>query len=105
MWCAYKKFCRIKIQNVYVQNNHESKKAKGINKNVVDDALKNEEYKNVLFYRSYMKVEMNRIQSKDHNMRWHRIHKIALFSYNDKKYILKGGYGSLSHFINQLVII
>ena len=52
-----------------------------------------------------MKVEMNRIQSKDHNMRWHRIHKIALFSYNDKKYILKGGYGSLSHFINQLVII
>ena len=37
------------------------KKQKKINKNVVDDELKYEDYKNVLFNRSYMRHEMNRI--------------------------------------------
>ena len=36
-----------------------------------------------------MKVEMNKIQSKDHNMGWHRIHKIALFFTMVKSTFLK----------------
>ena len=35
--------------------NHESKKAKGINKNIVDDELKYEDYKNVLPNRSHIR--------------------------------------------------
>ena len=41
---------------------------------------------------------MNRTQSKNHNIRSYRIFKISLSSYDDKKYILKDGYGRFSHF-------
>ena len=36
------------------EDNHKSKKAKGIDRNVVDDELKYENHKNVLFNRSYV---------------------------------------------------
>ena len=42
MWRAYKRF---------------SKKTKGINKNIVDDKLKNEDYKIFLFDRSCMSMK------------------------------------------------
>ena len=38
-----------KMYTFITENNHESKKARGINKNDVDDELKYEDYKNVLF--------------------------------------------------------
>ena len=41
---------------------NESKKAKGINKNLVDDEQKNKTYQNVLFNRSYIRHEMNRFE-------------------------------------------
>ena len=41
---------------------------------------------------------MNRIQSKYHNMGSYRINAVSLFSYDDRKYILKDGYSRLSHF-------
>ena len=43
------------------EDSHESKKAKVINENVVDDELKYEVCENVLFNRSYMRHGMNRI--------------------------------------------
>ena len=49
------------------EDNYESKKSKGIIKNVVNDELKYEDYNNVLFNRSYTRHEINRIQSKDHD--------------------------------------
>ena len=55
--------------------------------------------KNILFNKSYIRHEMNRIQSKDDNIGSYRINKISLPSYNDKKYILKNGYSRLSHFV------
>ena len=75
------------------------KKAKGININLVDDEMKYKDYKNVLFNRSFMRYEMNRIQSKDHNIGTYRINKISLPCYSDKKHILKDGYSRLSHFL------
>ena len=73
------------------EDNHDSKKAKGINKNIVDDELNYEDYKNVLLIRSYMKHEMKRIQSKNDNIDSYRVNKMSLPSYDDKNYILKGG--------------
>ena len=64
------------------EDNHESKKAKGIYKNVVDNELKHEDYKMVLFNKSDMRNEMNKIQSKNHNIRSCRINKISLSSYD-----------------------
>ena len=40
-----------KIYDFITEDNHESKKAKGINKIVVDDELNDEDYKNILFNR------------------------------------------------------
>ena len=74
-----------------------------INKNFVDDALKYEGYENILFNRSYMRHEINRIQSETHNRESYRINNISLSFYNGKKYILKHGCSSLSHFQNLLV--
>ena len=73
---------------ITTEDNHESKKAKGIHKNV-DNQLKYEDHNNVLFNRSLVRHEMNRIQSKNHNIRSHRINKISLSSYDEKKYTLK----------------
>ena len=55
------------------EHNHQSKRAKDINKNVVADELKYEDYKIVLLDRSYTRHEMNRILSKDHNIASYRI--------------------------------
>ena len=79
-------------------HNHHSKKAKGINKRIVDDELNYEDYKNVLLIRSCMTYEMSRIQSKNDNIDLHRINKISLPSHDDKKCILKDGCSKLSHF-------
>ena len=73
------------------------KKSKGINKNVVDDGQEYEDYKDVLLHSSYMRHELNRIQSKAHNIGLYQINNF-LSSYNDKKYILKDGYSRLSNF-------
>ena len=65
------------------EDSHESKKARYINKKVVDDEQKYGKYKNVLFNLSYMGYKMNRIQSKDHNIGSNKINKFALSSYDD----------------------
>lgn len=41
---------------------------------------------------------MNKIQSKDDNKGLHRINKLCLFSYDNKKNILENEYSRLSHF-------
>ena len=65
---AIKGFLRLKSKCIFTtEDNYESKKSKGIIKNVVNDELKYEDYKNVLFNRSYTRHEINRIQSKDHD--------------------------------------
>ena len=42
--------------------------------------------------------EINRIQSKIHNVGLYRNNKINMSPYNDKKFILKAGYSRLLHF-------
>ena len=39
------------------KDNHESKTLKDISANIVNDELKNENYKNVLLNRSYMRMK------------------------------------------------
>ena len=58
----------------------------GIIKNVVDDEIECEDAKFFLFNRTYMRHEINRIQSKGDNIWSHRINKVSLPSHNNKKY-------------------
>ena len=60
-----------------------------VNKNVVDDELKHKDNKHFLSNGSYMKPEMNRIQSKDHNVKTYKINKVSLSCFNDKNKYLK----------------
>ena len=48
-----------KMYTFITEVSHESKEAKGINKNVVDGKLKYEDYKNALISKSYMRHERN----------------------------------------------
>ena len=57
-----------KVHTFIRKDNHKSKKAKDINRNVIDNELKYGNYNNVLFNSSSMGYELNRIQSKDHNI-------------------------------------
>ena len=61
------------------ESNNESKEAKDINKNVIQDELEYKDHKVGLLNRSYMRHEMNRIQSKYHNVGSYRINKIFVF--------------------------
>ena len=45
-----------------------------------------------------MRYEMNKIQSKDHDIATYRISKIYLPCCDNKKHILEDGYSRLSHF-------
>ena len=57
-----------KMYTSITKDNQESTKIKSVNKNVVDNELKYEDCKNVLFNWLYMRYEINRIQSKNHNL-------------------------------------
>ena len=69
-----------------VDDNSEHKKAKGVNKNVVA-TISNNEYKDILLNKKYLRHSMNRIQSKDHKIGTYEINKISLSCFNDKIYI------------------
>ena len=61
--CSYKSFVGFKAKiNTYIAKGiHEYKITKSINKSVLDDELKHEDYINFLFNRSYIRYEINRI--------------------------------------------
>ena len=69
---------KAKIYTYITDTNHECKKLKGIDKNVVDDEPNHEYYKNVLFNGTYMRHEINRIQIKDRNIGTCRINNVYL---------------------------
>ena len=79
-------------------DNYELKKRKGIKKNITDDDLKFEDFTNAFLNGSSMIHEINRMQSAGLIIGTYRINKTSISCCNDKKYILKDGYGSLSYF-------
>ena len=78
-----KGFVRLKSKTYtfITEDNHKTKKAKCINKNVINDELKYEDYKNAFFNRSFMRHKMNRIQSENHNIGLHTINENFLSLY------------------------
>ena len=77
--------------HLYTEDNQESKEADSINNYVVDAELKDEDYKNVLFKRSFTRHVINRILSKDNNIGSYRMIEISLSFYDDQIYIFKYG--------------
>ena len=68
--------------------NHELKKAKGVNKNVVA-TISHNEYKEVLWNKKYLRHSM--IQSKDYRIGTYEINKISLSCFDHKICIQNNG--------------
>ena len=75
-----------KMYSYLVDDNSEHKKAKCINKSIVQ-TISPTEYKDVLMNRKYLRYSLNRIQSKDHRIGTYEINKISVSCFDDKIYI------------------
>ena len=84
-----------KIHSYFVDDNNEHKKAKGINKNIVVTINQNE-YKDVLLNKKYLRHSINGIQSKGHRIGAYEINSISLSCFDDKTYIQKNGCDGLA---------
>ena len=75
----------------------EPKTAKGIKKNVIENDLKFNNYKETLFNNNQMHHKMKTIRSQNHQIKSYEINKVSLSSYDDKRYILDDGIHSYAY--------
>ena len=76
---------------LFLVDNNEREKAKGLNKNV-GATISNNEYKDEMLNKKSIRHSMNRIQSKDHGIRTYEINKISLSCFDDKICVQNNGY-------------
>ena len=74
----------------------EIKKAKEVNKNVVND-IRQKEYNNVSLNKKLISHKIKEIQSKLHRLGTYDVCKISLSCFDNKRYILNG-INSLAYF-------
>ena len=70
----------------FLVDNNEHKKVEDVNKNVVA-TIGHNKYRNALLKNKCLRHSMNRIQSKDHRIKFYEINKIALPCFDDKIHI------------------
>ena len=75
----------------------DTKRAKGIKKNVVKQNLTHESYKDVLLNSKREHIFMKTIRSQNHEITSCFQNKIGLSCYDDKRYILSGGCNTLAY--------
>lgn len=74
----------------------EHKRAKGIQKAVVKNDLKHEQYVNCVLEGKTVMCNMNLIRSKKHNLQIINVNKLGLSGFDDKRYILNSGIDTLA---------
>lgn len=80
-----------------LSNSIEKKTAKGISKTFIRKKIKHHHYRACLFNSEPTRELQSRIQSFNHKMYAMKINKIALSSFDDKRYILEDGVHSLAY--------
>ena len=78
-----------------VDNHSEHKKAKDVNKNVVE-IITHSESKDFLLNKNFLRHSLIWIQSKDHKIATYEISKILLSWFDDNIYTLNNGYDGLA---------
>ena len=78
-----------KLYSFKVEDNSETRKAKGVKKNVIKNALSFEDYKKCLFSEDEVMKDMNIIRSKNHEIYSMTVNKLALSANDDKRLICK----------------
>ena len=93
---AFEEFVRLKpkMYLVFVADNSEYKKAKGVNRNVA--ATSHNEYQDVLLNNKCLRHSVDRIQSKGHKIGTYEMNKILLSCFYDKIHLQNNEYHELA---------
>ena len=88
---------RSKMYSSIKDNQTGGKTAKGIKKNVINNDIKHENYKQTLLENKQMHHKMKTIRSKNHQLGSYEINKVSLSCFDDKRYILDNGHESYAY--------
>ena len=86
-----------KMYCLILDNEKDSKKAKGVKKNVIKKGISPGDYYDVLHQSKVMHHRMNTIRSDCHQISSYEINKISLSPFDDKRYILSDGISSYAY--------
>ena len=87
---------RAKLYSYIMDNGDESKKCKGIKKQVVTTSIKHEDYKTCLTTGKEQLRKQNILRSYEHEVYTEEVNKVALSALDDKRYILGDGIHTLA---------
>ena len=87
---------RAKLYSFITEEGGESKKCKGIKKQVVESSISHEDYKTCLTTGKEQLRKQNILRSYDHEVYTEEVNKVALSALNDKRYILNDGMHTLA---------
>ena len=82
---------RAKLYSFKMSEGEESKRCKGIKKQVVEKSITHEDYKTCLFTGKEQLRKMNIIRSYEHEVYTEEVNKVALSAGDDKRYIMSDG--------------
>ena len=86
-----------KMYSISLDNEKNSKKAKGVKKNVIRKGISHQDYLDVLHQSKVMHHRMKTIRSDSHQISSYEINKISLSPFDDKRYILSDGISSYAY--------
>ena len=86
-----------KMYSISLDNEKNSKKAKGVKKNVIRKGISHGDYLDVLHQSKVMHHKMKTIRSDCHHVSSYEINKISLSLFDDKRYILSDGISSYAY--------
>ena len=87
---------RPKLYNFKVEGKGETRKAKGVKKNVIKNSLSFEDYKKCLFSEEEVMKEMNIIRSQNHEIFSMTVNKVVLPANDDKRLICENKIDTLA---------
>ena len=87
---------RAKLYSYKMDEGEESKKCKGVKKQVVEKTITHEDYKTCLFTGKEQLRKQNIIRSYNHEVYTEEVNKVALSAEDNKRYILSDGIHTLA---------
>ena len=87
---------RAKLYSFVMDDGEETKKCKGIKKQVVESSISHEDYKTCLTTGKELLRKQNILRSYNHEVYTEEVNKIALSALDDKRYILSDGVHTLA---------
>ena len=87
---------RSKLYSLKMEEGKETKKCKGVKRQVVENYITHEDYKTCLITGKEKLARHNIIRSYDHEVYTEEVNKIALSAEDDKRYLLKDSFDTLA---------